>query len=283
MMGQLAKLPAPAPKQYKDRLAFDRLVKGLLYAMHDQLHTFGARELSSVLWALAKLQQPPAAPLLRTMMDCLLAKLGGCNALDLSLVLWALATMEARPEPRWMEALLAEAAAKLHGASPQAVSNLGHALAVLEYHPGPEWLAGFEVHSLRVLPESTGQGAAGVAWCFAALKHRPGAAWASQFLELTSERLHAFEAGACARIFFSLASLDVRGARPARSTPTPRPQHHPPLPTTPPTPRARVCRLRAPEATRVSLLRAASKHVHACAPPPSPPPRPATLAASGGG
>ncbi len=214
MMGQLAKLPGPARNQYKDRLAFDRLVKGLLYAMHDQLPSFGARELSSVLWALAKLQQPPSAALLRTMMEGLLAKLGSCNALDLSLVLWALATLELSPEPHWMEALLEEAAAKLHGATPQAVANVGHALAVLEYNPGGAWLGQFERHAARVLPESSGQGTAGLVWCFAALKHRPSGAWVSEFLEVTSERMPAFEAGSCARIFFSLASLGVR--RPAR-------------------------------------------------------------------
>jgi hypothetical protein len=196
----------------------------------------GPRELSSMLWAVARVGLHPGDDWLAAYLQAAQPQLPAMNAQDLGLLVWALGRFKHVPEPAFCHALLAAAATQLaatgdssssgsssRGFDAQGLSNMLWGLAVLELQPGQPWLAS-AVGAAHVLLQQQQQqhhhhqvmepqGLAVLLWALAKLGHRPDQAWLQAAADAAAARLRRFKPAELAMLVHALARLHYQPAQ----------------------------------------------------------------------
>jgi hypothetical protein len=154
------------------------------------------KDISLLLWAIAKLRHTPSPKLLRLLCKAAAARLHAANAMDVGMMLWRLARLRARPRHSWLQVYLAHFLAHLDD-SVHAAPAICHVVYALPHLPGGK--LGRKLNQMLVERLSEGQqlqqlaGAACVRFeeCgarelvallqgFAKLGFSPGAGWLAE-------------------------------------------------------------------------------------------------------
>eukprot|EP00775_Hariotina_reticulata_P006973 gene6973-7187_t len=113
------------------------------------------RELSNILWAAAKVPQPPAAQHVKQMFQQFASAsvLADANPQDMSMALYAVAALGVQVSEVQLQAVLQAAVGQLSVAAPQAVANTLWSVAVLQYRPDEQWLQAIEQRCCNLLQQ----------------------------------------------------------------------------------------------------------------------------------
>jgi hypothetical protein len=199
-------------------------------AVQQQLPRTRGRELSLLLWSLARLRAAPPAPLLAALKAVVVRQLHLFNAADVGLTLAAVARMRHSPGYSWLAALLQHFVACVDD-RPGGVSDVCNAVHALQHLPGG-------ANQLRVLRQRLGAGLmqqlgdaadARLGECgprelvqladgFAGLGFRPAGAWLSRHEQAVQElgwgRFSAREQAIVAAAHARLAEMPAETAAP---------------------------------------------------------------------
>ncbi|KXZ53458.1 hypothetical protein GPECTOR_7g908 [Gonium pectorale] len=104
---------------------------------------FHPQDLSTLTWAMARLQHSPDPDWIQSLYGAVLGMLYDVQPQALSTLLYSLAQMGQRPGDEWLAAVLRRAAERLPYFTQQALALTIHALAIMDYRPEASWLAAF--------------------------------------------------------------------------------------------------------------------------------------------
>ncbi len=167
------------------------------------------RELSSALWAIAKLGLGGCSAIVRDLaaMVGTVMPLRSFSSQDICNILWALATIGTR-DPRLVDALLSEAERKLRDFNSQDLANTVWALAKLE-HPGSnDFVRKLLLEAELKLRDFTPQHLTNTVWALATLEQHGIASFVIKLLLAAEGKLRDFTAQQLANTLWALAKLE---------------------------------------------------------------------------
>jgi len=157
LLGMLVRLQpaATSTAASKQSKVFEQFIILVFAEAVHQLPYMAPRELSNILWAAAKVQQPPAAQQVKQMFKqmALDSMLAAANPQDLSMALYAVAALGVQVPELQLQAVLQAAVRQLHAAAPQAAANTIWAVAVLQYRPEEQLLQAIEQRCCNLLQQ----------------------------------------------------------------------------------------------------------------------------------
>lgn len=191
------------------------------------------RELSSMLWAVARVGLHPGEDWLAAYLAVVQPQLQALNAQDMGLLVWALARFRLAPEHSFCTDLLAAtqqqfAAAcssssssagqqqpppqqqqQQRGFDAQGLCNILWGLAVLEVQPGQQWLAAAAAAAQQPLQAGRfePQGIAIMLWSLAKLGYRPQQTWLQAAADAAAQQLYVFKPAEVSMLCHGLARL----------------------------------------------------------------------------
>ncbi len=178
----------------------------LLSLSHAMVHQLRPRELSSILWAVAKLGAYPGKAWLEDFVHAAHQQMPAFNARDIGITIWAMARFQFHPGHAWMSAFLHQAQAQLHHLDAQALTNLLWGLASLDYHPPDPWLDQWKQAAGRQLRHLTPQAHANAVWALARMQRAPGPTWEAKLHHLLLADAPAFSGKDLSMLLFALGS-----------------------------------------------------------------------------
>ncbi|GAX72748.1 hypothetical protein CEUSTIGMA_g204.t1 [Chlamydomonas eustigma] len=97
------------------------------------------KQLSSIMWSLAKLEYSPCNNWMRLFYEHSLSSLESFGPRELCTIIWALATLQLHPHASWLKLWVEACRSHLSGFSPRDLSQTLWAFAKLQYKPGVGW------------------------------------------------------------------------------------------------------------------------------------------------
>lgn len=221
-LARLARLVVQPPKQRAERAAVRALCGRLCAATAaGQLHGLGPRQLSTLMWAAAKLpsiiadaSMPwQAAQLLPGRLEA-----GAGSAQDVSMALWAAAKLGMQPPPGWLDAMAGALLQRLDSSQPQTLANSAWALASLQHDPGDEWLGAVAGRAAALMPQFSEQGLSSLVWALARLgagQHcTAGSRLLAEVLQQAAVQLPSMSPQAASMLLWALATMDITPPQP---------------------------------------------------------------------
>jgi len=246
-----------APEQQQEFAGF--YVEALQLGYSQAQGAARPRELSSMLWAVARVGLHPGGDWLAAYLSALQPQLQTMNAQDVGLLVWALARFKYLPVPSFITDLLAATQqqfdattwgtnsssssqrpsghSRRRGFDAQGLSNVLWGLAVLDLHPGHSWLAAAGAAAERLLQQGhfQPQGVAVMLWAMAKLGCRPEQSWLHTAADVAAQQVYAFKPAELSMLCHALARLHYqpRAAHQQQEQHLPPPSRLQQLPTLP--------------------------------------------------
>ncbi|KAG2492414.1 hypothetical protein HYH03_009357 [Edaphochlamys debaryana] len=167
-----AALSLVVKQQFSRTAAAETLLDQLTNRFEAVLDQASAREVATVLWALAKLGRPPAHAVLARLpaLDADRALLAGAAPQALANILWALGTWRCTGPQALLPALLDRCAAAVGSFAPQDTANVLWALGRLRHRPTPPVWSALLATAAAHAPAMTPQGLANSVWACSRLE-----------------------------------------------------------------------------------------------------------------
>ncbi|GAX74158.1 hypothetical protein CEUSTIGMA_g1607.t1 [Chlamydomonas eustigma] len=130
-----------------------------------------------------------------------------CDSRQLSNMLWAVAKCGHIPHPIWLKIIVSALARHWGTYDPQHVSNVAYALALLGYDPGKAWLMRLLKESVRVLEDFKPQELSNLLYALSLMssRYRIGSRWLSLMRKQTHQCMQDFNGQELANLCWSMS------------------------------------------------------------------------------
>lgn len=180
--------------------------------------TAGPREISSMLWAVAKVGLHPGPDWLEAFLQAAAPQVQQMNAQDVGLLVWSLARFKHAPDQQWQQQLLATTQQKMNRFDAQGLCNMLWGLAVLGIQPSRQWLTTAVAAAQRQWTHFQPQGLAILVWSVAKLGCRVDQDWLQCAADAARRQLHLFKPAEVAMFCHAWAKLHAHPSRSSSST-----------------------------------------------------------------
>lgn len=205
---------AQLPSQLSVSKSMQRVVKKVLSDTRSHpIAAFSGDELSTVMYALAKMSIHMPSGWLQGVMQVLDTRLEGLSHQSLVLLMWALGVMKVTLAPSRMELYLDHARSRLPQFGPQDLAMLVGGLGRLGSRPPSLWVVDYEAAVSGKFHLLNSKDLAGCLYGLSRLRYRRVSSWMPTFLAASQSCLFTAQPGDLTSIIFSLSRLKFRPSR----------------------------------------------------------------------